>query len=68
MYVFHCCSFRAEYLRNKDNLTEAGVLRVSTQLEYCAQLCLSHTLGKMEIIWSKSREGKRWGCEKNGVS
>lgn len=46
-YVFYRCSFKAEYLRNKDSLIETGVAYISTQLEYCVQLCISHALGKM---------------------
>lgn len=46
-YVFYRCSFRAEYLRNKDSLIETGVAYISTQLEYCVQLCIPHALGKM---------------------
>jgi len=64
-YVFYC-SFRAEYLRNRDILTETEVVCISTQLEYCVQWCISHALGKMEIFWNKSREGKKRSYEKNG--
>lgn len=65
-YLCYWCSFRAEYLRNKDSIRETEVVYLSTPVEYCVQLCISHTLGKMETPWSKSREGKRRSYETNG--
>lgn len=47
------------------SLKGAGVVYISTQLEFCIQLGITHASGKMEIIWSKSREGKRRCYEKN---